>query len=80
MTEAVLLSGRLKADLPQMLKEHGKIVEKLDDLVNSAREENHLDVVSFAEKLKAHALMEEQILYPASILIGEYIKLIRKTK
>jgi hypothetical protein len=31
--------------------------------------------VIFAEKLMFHAQTEEDVLYPASILIGEYLKL-----
>jgi len=31
--------------------------------------------VIFAEKLMLHAQTEEDVLYPASILIGEYLKL-----
>lgn len=80
MNEAVQLSNKLKAELPQMLKEHGQIVTVLDELVSAARQEGHTEVVAFAEKLKAHALMEEQVLYPASILVGEYIKLKSQAK
>jgi hypothetical protein len=30
---------------------------------------------SFAEKLALHAQTEEEVLYPAAILVGEYLKL-----
>jgi hypothetical protein len=32
---------------------------------------------SLCEKLKLHAQTEEEVLYPAAILIGEYLKLKR---
>jgi hypothetical protein len=33
-------------------------------------------VARFAEKLRLHARTEEGVLYPAAILVGEYLKLI----
>ena len=32
-----------------------------------------LEYVHFAEKLTMHAQTEEQVLYPAAILVGEYL-------
>ena len=37
--------------------------------------ENKMDYARFAEKLTLHAKTEEDVLYPASLLIGEYIKI-----
>jgi hypothetical protein len=34
-----------------------------------------MEVVVFAEKLKLHAKNEEEVFYPAAILVGEYLKL-----
>jgi hypothetical protein len=34
-----------------------------------------MEIVHFAEKLKLHAKNEEEVLYPAAILVGEYLKL-----
>jgi len=30
--------------------------------------------VAFAEKLRLHAAIEEEVLYPAAILVGKYVK------
>ena len=65
---------RLKAELPRMLAEHGAIVEALDALTKAGEEEHRPDAVVFAEKLRLHAATEEEVLYPAAILIGEYLK------
>jgi hypothetical protein len=73
--DVVKLTGDLKRDLPAMLKEHENIVVALDALANAARKENKLAAQHFAEKLKQHAKTEEEVLYPAAILVGEYIKL-----
>jgi hypothetical protein len=69
------LSAALKKELPVMLAEHKKIVAELEKLINAAKEENHPEVEEFAKALKLHALTEEEVLYPTSILIGEYLKL-----
>lgn len=75
MSKALAMSDRLKTDYPQMLKEHRAIVGALEQLASAAKAENRPQHARFAEKLMLHAQMEEQVLYPASILIGEYLKL-----
>jgi hypothetical protein len=74
--EGVLsMTDRLKKDLPQMLKEHKAIVTALKKLVNAAKKEKKIEYAHFAEKLILHAKTEEAVMYPAAILIGEYLKL-----
>ena len=75
MKPAIELSDRLKADMPKMLEEHKAIVEALNTLKEAAKAENKMQAISFAEKLSAHAQNEEQVMYPAAILVGEYLKL-----
>jgi hypothetical protein len=58
-----------------MLNEHKEIVTSLQKLTEVAIKENKLEYVSFAEKLALHAQTEEEVLYPAAILVGEYLKL-----
>lgn len=69
------VAARLKADLPRMLEEHQAIVKTLDALAAAARAEQHDEALRFTEKLKLHAQNEEEILYPAAILVGEYLTL-----
>jgi hypothetical protein len=75
MREIVPMTEKLKQDLPIMLEEHKQIVKELDKLVEVAEKENRMEIVLFAEKLKLHAKNEEEVLYPAAILVGEYLKL-----
>lgn len=75
MKPAIELSDRLKADMPKMLEEHKRIVEALNALKEVAKTENQTQAISFAEHLSAHAQNEEQVMYPAAILVGEYLKL-----
>lgn len=75
MKDVLLMTDKLKADLNQMLKEHEEIVAVLEELVTAARKERKLKYVRFADRLTLHARTEEEIYYPAAILIGEYLKL-----
>lgn len=75
MKDVIKMTERLKSELPKMLEEHKAIVSALDNLINVAKEENKLDFVKFAEKLKLHAKTEEEVTYPTALLIGEYLKL-----
>jgi iron-sulfur cluster repair protein YtfE (RIC family) len=74
MKEILSMTGWLKAELPQMLEEHKKIVAALQDLTAEAGKVGKEEYIIFAENLTLHAKTEEEVLYPASMLIGEYIK------
>lgn len=73
--KAIELSDKLKAELPKMLEEHKGIVEALEALKKAATEEKSEVGLKFVETLSHHAVNEEQVMYPAAILVGEYLKL-----
>ena len=75
MKDAIPMADKLRTELRQMLSEHKEIVARLKTLTDAALKENKLDYVQFAEKLSLHAQTEEEVLYPAAILVGEYLKL-----
>jgi hypothetical protein len=75
MRSAVALTDRLKKEMPRMLSEHKAIVQALGELRRAAAAERHPDVSRFVEELTAHAQNEEQVLYPAAIVVGEWLKL-----
>lgn len=75
MKQVISQTDKLRADLPQMLKEHQAIVAALEKLATAAKREGKPEHAQFAQKLMAHAKTEEEILYPTAILIGEYLKL-----
>ena len=75
MEEALSMTDRLKAELPQMLEEHKSIVSALKGLSFAATKANKKEIAKFTEKLTLHAQMEEELLYPTTILIGEYLKI-----
>ena len=75
MQSAVEMADRLRNHYDQMLDEHKQIHETLRGLVLAAQEEKKPDQVAFAEALMMHAQNEEQVLYPTTLLIGQYLKL-----
>lgn len=75
MRGVLVMTERLKADLPEMLREHQAVVAALEQLTAAAEKEKLPEHARFAEKLMLHAQTEEEVLYPAAILVGEYLKL-----
>jgi len=75
MKNVLTMTDKLKAELPQMLKEHKEIVSALENLKTAAKRAKKPKYIRFAERLKLHAQTEEEVSYPTAILIGEYIKL-----
>ncbi|MDP3025666.1 MAG: hemerythrin domain-containing protein [candidate division Zixibacteria bacterium] len=75
MGDVLSMTGKLKTELPEMLQEHKEIVAALKELVDTAKKEKRMEYVHFSEKLILHAQNEEEILYPSSIMIGEYLRL-----
>jgi hypothetical protein len=69
------MTERLKAEMPAMLSEHQAIGAAVQRLRTAARNERKHEAEQFADALMAHAMQEEQILYPSAILVGEYLKL-----
>ena len=64
-----------KAALPRMLDEHKLIVEALRTLLQAATAEQQPGSAQFARKMIMHVQMEEEVLYPTAILVGEYLRL-----
>lgn len=73
MAEVLPLTRRLQAELPKMLAEHKQIVGALEKLRSTARAAGRADLQHFAEALVLHAQTEEQVMYPAAILVGELV-------
>lgn len=75
MAEVLAMTDQLRSELPNMLAEHARIVAALGRLSDAAVREGNRQVARFAEKLKLHAQNEEQVLYPAAIVLGDYVRL-----
>jgi hypothetical protein len=72
--EAIAMARQLRVELPHMLDEHLAIVAALQVLLDKANELGRPDVSAFARRLILHAELEEEVLYPAAILVGKYLE------
>jgi hypothetical protein len=72
--EVLAMTDALRKELPRMLEEHKRIRAATEKLRAVAREEKAQAQEQFAERLAAHAQTEEEILYPAAILVGDIIR------
>jgi hypothetical protein len=72
--EALAMTDALRKEMPRMLEEHKRIRAATEKLRAAAREEKAPAQEQFAERLAAHARTEEEILYPAAILVGDIIR------
>jgi len=75
LTGIIKLSDRLKDELPGFIYQHDEMRKALQQMNDEAMKEQKHEYAALAKRLMRHMLLEEQILYPAAILSGEYIKL-----
>ena len=75
MVAVLPMSDSLAAELPRMLQEHREIRQAVERLAEAARSEMRPDQLQLAERLRQHAQTEEEVLYPAAIMVGKYVRL-----
>ena len=75
MADVLVMTDRLEAAMPQMLAEHETIREALQQLQDAAARAGRADRVAFTQQLAQHARMEEEVMYPAALLVGRYLRL-----
>lgn len=73
MRSVLPLTEALERELPQMLREHEVIRRAVQKFRTAAEASGREDYVRFSDQLAAHARQEEEILYPAAVLVGRYI-------
>ncbi|MDW5563540.1 MAG: hypothetical protein SA339_09970 [Methanomassiliicoccus sp.] len=73
--ETIALSQRFSDDLSRMLEEHVIIGEKLQVLSVEAENAARKEYATIARELDRHMRLEEEIIYPAALLIGSYLRL-----
>ncbi len=74
MAEVFPQTEWLKANLVMLVTEHQAIVAALERLLAAAQAQGRPEWVEFAERLMNHARMEEELMYPAAVLVGEYLR------
>ena len=76
---AVIMAWRLREDLDNMLAEHRVIGAALEELLSAAKAERRVEYAELATLMLHHMQTEEQVLYPATILVGDYLRGKRRT-
>jgi hypothetical protein len=71
---ALAMTDSLRAELPAMLEEHVRIAAAAQNLERVAREHGHAGIAELARNLQLHARTEEEVSYPAAILVGTLLR------
>jgi hypothetical protein len=80
LSKALEMTDALKAELPRMLEEHKGIRAAVEKLGAAARAEQAVKYEKLAQQLALHAQTEEDVFYPAAVLVGEIIRGRQKSK
>lgn len=73
------LTDSLRAQMPAMLQEHKAIAAAITEMERRAIAARDAPVITLARRLQQHARQEEEILYPAAILVGDAIRVRQRT-
>ena len=74
MRQVLPMTDSLRAELPRMLREHQEIGAAARRLEAVAREDRNARVEELAKKLQLHARSEEELFYPAAVLVGDLVR------
>ena len=72
--EALAMTDSLRRELPAMLDEHKRIARAVVDLHAAAESEGAAKYAALADDLADHARTEEEVLYPAAVLVGDVLR------
>ena len=74
MLAVLPMTDSLRAELPRMLQEHEAIRAATVTLGDVARTERNAPARRLAEQLALHAKSEEELFYPAAVLVGDIVR------
>jgi hypothetical protein len=80
LAQANSMALRIERELPALFEEHRQIDEATKRLVDVARREGKSQYQGLTDRLWLHARVAEEVLYPASILVGEYVRIAHGAK
>jgi uncharacterized protein YicC (UPF0701 family) len=75
MSEALPLFNEFSDAVKDMISEHHMIGAALELLVAAARAEEGAELASLASRMVAHMRLEEEVVYPAALVLGKYLQL-----
>jgi iron-sulfur cluster repair protein YtfE (RIC family) len=71
---AAELADKFVAEYERILQEHAEISRALESLEAAAKRAKKRAALSFSQSLRRHAKLEEEVLYPAAMLIRKYLR------
>jgi hypothetical protein len=71
---AIKMAERTKASKDRLHEDHVQIDSLMNELRESATKVRELDLVAFASSVAAHNLSEAEVMRPAAIVIGDYLR------
>ena len=74
MRDVLPLTDSLRAELPRMLDEHKAIHAATERMGQAARAQGNAKIERLAEQLALHAQSEEEVFYPAAVLVGDLVR------
>ncbi|HEU5175299.1 MAG TPA: hemerythrin domain-containing protein [Gemmatimonadaceae bacterium] len=74
MREVLPMTDSLRAELPRMLEEHKAIRAATLRMGETARTAGNAEVAALADALALHAQSEEELFYPAAIVVGDLVR------
>ena len=72
--KAIKLALYLETHYDEMVEEHKKVSKAAEELAEVALDEDKVAAIEFSDMLKNHAQVEEEVTYPAIILVGKYLR------
>lgn len=74
MRVVLAMSDSLRDELPRMLREHQAIAAAARRLEEVSRQAGNAEAEALARSLQQHARAEEEVFYPAAVLVGEVVR------
>ena len=74
MRDVLPMTDSLRAELPHMLDEHKAIHAATERMGQAARAQGNAKIERLAEQLALHAQSEEEVFYPAAVLVGDLVR------
>lgn len=78
--DIIKFSGNIRSQMDHLSAEHQLIKAYIEELKKASTAANQPKVIEFEKEVSKHAVSEEEVYFPAAILVGEYLKLKTATK
>lgn len=69
-SEVSSLHRKFTSEYPEMLEEHNQVKRLIDNVRNAAKKAQDENALTMMDELEHHAAVEEEVLYPAAMLVG----------